>query len=231
MNRLLPVIVFILFVNIANAQSVVSGRIFEKVSDSLLTGINVLNTNSKESVRSDKEGRYSITANEGDKIIFSAAGFLPDTLLITYDQLLLRQDITLTTQFISLKAVTVTNSYYMDSIKRRNEYHDIFNQKGITSNNRPSNGVGVSISPLSFFSYRAKQKRQLKKKLEKEETESYIDMSFPAEMVERFGQIHGDSLRLFMYQYRPSYEFCRKTDRPNMLVYISEKLKEFRKPK
>jgi len=42
--------------------------------------------------------------------------------------------------------------------------------------------------------------------------------------------LHDDSLRLFMYRYRPSYSFCRKTGREDMLIYINDKLKEFRKP-
>jgi hypothetical protein len=230
MNRLLPVIIFVFMTASTQAQSILSGRIYEKMSDSLLTGINVLNTTTRASVRSDKEGHYSIAANEGDKIIFSGAGFVPDTLKVTYDKLLTQQDITLNIQFVSLKAVKVTNSYYLDSLDRRNEYRNSYALKGITGGNRPSNGLGVSVSPLSFFSYRAKQQRTLKRRLEKAEEESYIDYAFPVEMVGSFTKLRGDSLRLFMYRYRPSYEFCRKTDRANMLVYISDKLKEFRKP-
>jgi hypothetical protein len=48
--------------------------------------------------------------------------------------------------------------------------------------------------------------------------------------VERLTGMKGDSLKLFMYRFRPSYDFCRKTDRQGMTLYISEKLKEFRKP-
>ncbi len=83
----------------------------------------------------------------------------------------------------------------------------------------------------TVFSGESKQKRQLKERLTKNERKDFIDYSFPAEWVEKLTGLHGDSLRLFMYHYRPSYSFCRKTSREDMVVYISDKLKEFRKPK
>lgn len=230
MLRSLSIIFFVLFVSNVQAQSTLNGRIYEKASDSVVAGINVWNNTTKASVRSDKEGRYSITANEGDIIIFSGAGFANDTLMVSYDKLLTQQDITMEIQFISLRGIKVNNSYYKDSLARRNEYSNVYNQKGVTGGNRPTDGVGVSVSALSFFSYKAKKQRELKRKLEKDEEESYIDYSFPVEMVKNFTKLEGDSLRLFMYRYRPSYEFCRKTDRANMLVYVSDKLKDFRKP-
>lgn len=230
MRRLLSIILLVLFAGTLYAQSTLNGRIYEKASDSVVAGINVWNNTTKASVRSDKEGRYSIAVNEGDIIIFSGAGFVNDTLVVSYDKLLTQQDITMEIQFISLRGVKVNNSYYKDSLARRNEYSNVYNQKGITGGNRPTDGVGVSVSALSFFSYKAKKQRELKRKLERDEEESYIDYSFPVEMVKNFTRLEGDSLRLFMYRYRPSYEFCRKTDRANMLVYVSDKLKEFRKP-
>ena len=230
MNRLIFICTMLLLASFVQAQSTLSGRIYEKVSDSVISGINVWNNTTKNYVIFDKEGRYGIDANEDDIIIFSGAGYVNDTLLVSYDKLLTQQDITMNIQFISLRGIKVTNSYYKDSLARRDEYSNIYNQKGITGGNRPTDGVGVSVSALSFFSYKAKKQRELKRKLERDEEESYIDYSFPVEMVKNFTKLEGDSLRLFMYRYRPSYEFCRKTDRANMLVYVSDKLKEFRKP-
>jgi hypothetical protein len=82
-----------------------------------------------------------------------------------------------------------------------------------------------------YFFRKARQKRQLKKRLIRNEREEVIDYSFPAQWVKRLTGPNGDMLHLFMYRYRPSYSFCRKTSRQNMLIYISDKLKEFKKPK
>jgi len=43
--------------------------------------------------------------------------------------------------------------------------------------------------------------------------------------------LRGDSLTRFMILYRPSYSFCRKSSKEQMLIYVSEKLKEFKKSK
>ncbi len=118
----------------------------------------------------------------------------------------------------------------MDSLARRNYYNDIFaKQPGITGRNTPSSGFGISVSPFSFFSREAKQKRLLKKRLLKQEEESYVDRSFPVEWVSRLTGLRGDSLTRFMSLYRPSYKFCRNNNRDKLLLYINDKVKEFKK--
>ena len=155
---------------------------------------------------------------------------MPDTATVIYSMLLALHDVTLYKEIITLKNVTVTSSYQKDSLARRNYYSDIYaRQPGITGLNTPQYGFGVSVSPLSYFSYRAKQKRQLKKRLLKQEEESYVDRSFPKEWVSNLTGLRGDSLSRFMMLYRPSYKFCRENNREKMLIYISDKLKEFKK--
>jgi hypothetical protein len=145
--------------------------------------------------------------------------------------LLIQYDVTLYKQIVTLKNVTVTSSYQADSLARRNYYSHIYErQPGITGRNTPSNGFGISLSPFSYFSYQAKQKRQLKKRLIRQEEENYVDRRFPVEWVARVTGLRGDSLSRFMALYRPSYTFCRKNDREKMLLYINEKFKEFKKP-
>lgn len=212
------------------AQSTVKGKIFEARTDTAMSAVNIFNINSKKSSRSDSDGNYSIAATEGDQLVFSMTGFRPDTLLVTYTNLLIHHDVTLVQEIITLKGVTVTGSYRADSIARRNYYSSIYAQPGITGRNTPSNGFGISISPFSYFSRKAKQKRILKKRLIKEEQEYYVDRSFPKPWVESVTGLHGDSLEKFMIRYRPSYDFCRKHDRQGILLYINEKLKEFKKP-
>ncbi len=146
--------------------------------------------------------------------------------------LLTAYDVTLERKIITLEMVKVTSSYSKDSLERHRYYQDILKkQPGITGLNSPEKGFGIVLSPLSYTSKAAKQKRELKKRLLQQDRDDYIDRLFPAEWVERLTGLHGDSLNLFMYGYRPSYDFCRKTDRQGMIIYISDRLKEFRKPK
>jgi len=212
------------------AQDNVKGKIYDAQTDSVIAGVNVFNLNTKQSVRSGIDGNYTIAASEGDQIIFSRIGFRPDTATVIHSMLLALHEVTLYKEIITLKNVTVTSSYQNDSLARRNFYSDIYaRQPGITGLNTPQYGFGVSVSPLSYFSYRAKQKRQLKKRLLKQEEESYVDRSFPKEWVSKLTGLRGDSISRFMMLYRPSYKFCRENNREKMLLYISDKLKEFKK--
>jgi len=211
-------------------QSSVNGKIYEAKTDSLISAVNISNLNTKVSTRSDLNGSYSIAASEGDQLVFSIVGYKPDTVTIAYYMLMAKYDVTLYKEVITLKNVTVTSSYQADSLARRNYYNNVYNLPGITGRNTPAHGFGISFSPFSYFPRQAKQKRQLKKRLIKEEQEYYIDRSFPKQWVASVTGLQGDSLTRFVILYRPAYSFCRKSSREQMLLYVNEKLKEFKKP-
>ena len=214
------------------AQQTIKGKVYDAATDSVIAAVNIFNTTIKISTRSSANGSFSITAAEGDILIFSASGFNPDTLIVRFDFLITQYDVSLHRRIISLEAVNVTGSYKSDSLNRRNYYSNIYEkQPGITGRNRPADGLGITLSPVSFFSKESKQKRTLRKRLEKEEKETFINHSFPLPWVKTLTGLSGDSLSLVMYRYRPSYTFCRNTSQQGMLVYVNDKLKEFRKPR
>ena len=229
--RLIATALFLFCIcNQVNAQLIVKGKIYDGETDSIIVAVNVYNLNTKQSARSGIDGNFAIAAAEGERLVFSISGYKPDTILVTYHMLLIESDMTLHKQIITLKNVTVTSSYEADSLARRNYYSNIYEkQPGITGRNTPSYGFGISLSPFSHFSHEAKQKRQLKKKLIKQEEEDYIDRCFPVEWVARLTGLRGDSLSRFMALYRPSYSFCRKNNRERMLLYINDRFKEFKK--
>jgi hypothetical protein len=212
-----------------NGQNVLKGKIYEAQTDSTIAAVNVYNLNTKQISRSGMDGNYLIAATEDDRLVFSMTGFKPDTVTVTYSMLLTQYDVTLYRQIVILKNVTVTSSYQADSLARRNYYDNIYEkQPGITGRNTPAHGFGISFSPVSYFSHDARQKRQLKKRLIKQEQETYVDRCFPVDWVARLTGLRGDSLFRFMALYRPSYSFCRKNSKEQMLFYISDKFKEFK---
>lgn len=212
-----------------NGQNVLKGKIYEAQTDSTVAAANVYNLKTKQSARSGRDGNYSIATTEDDRVVFSMTGFKPDTITVTYSMLLTQYDVMLYRQIVTLKNVTVTSSYQADSLARRNYYSNIYEkQAGITGRNTPANGFGISVSPLSYFSHDARQKRQLKKRLIKQEQEDFVDRCFPADRIAKLTGLRGDSLFRFMALYRPSYSFCRKNNREQMLLYINDKFKEFK---
>jgi hypothetical protein len=212
------------------AQSIVKGKLYDAKTDSVIAAVNIYNVNTKRSARSDIIGSYSIRAKEGDQLVFSVVGYQPDTVTVVYSMLLAQHDVTLQNEVITLKNVTVTSSYQGDSFARRNYYDNMYTLPNIAGHNTPQYGFGVTLSPFSHFSREAKQKRELKKRLIKEEQEDYVDRSFPKQWIASITGLRGDSLTRYMMLYRPSYSFCRKSSREQMLIYVSEKLKEFKKP-
>ena len=214
------------------AQSTLQGKIFDGKNDSLLAGVTIMNITGKKFVLSDRNGQYSISATENDLLVFSFSGYAPDTIPVEPYMFYTRFDITLEPQPLELKGVTVVaTNYQTDSLNRQAYYRHILSKRepGITGRNTPV-GFGISLSPFSHFSRESKERRALKKRIAREEKESYIDHQFSPELVKRITRLEGDSLRLFMYSKRPTYDFCRKSSPEEMLIYISDSLKEFRKP-
>ncbi|HKZ67323.1 MAG TPA: carboxypeptidase-like regulatory domain-containing protein [Chitinophagaceae bacterium] len=226
----LILLIFLLSVGARLQAQILKGKVYEAETDSVIATVNIYNTTTKSSTRSAADGSYNIVAAEENVIVFSISGFIPDTITVQFGHLLTQYDVTLHRQIISLQGVKVAASYQADSLNRRNYYNGIYaKQAGITGRNRPADGLGITLSPASFFSKESKQKRILRQRLEKQEKETFIDHSFSLPWVKNITGLSGDSLSLFMYSYRPSYSFCRKTDRQSMLEYVNEKLKEFRK--
>lgn len=214
-----------------SAQSVITGKLYDGKNDSLLAGATIMNITAKQFILSDKNGQYTIKAAENDLLVFSYSGYTPDTIPVEPYMFYTRLDVTLKPSPLLLKGVTVVaGNYQTDSLNRQAYYHHILSrpEPGITGGNTPV-GFGISLSPFSHFSRESRQRRALKKRLAALEKEDYIGHQFSESLVKRMTGLEGDSLRLFLYAYRPSYTFCRKTTPEGMIIYISDSLKKFRK--
>ena len=222
---------FILPLSAQEKAGTIYGRVFDNVTDSTLQEVNIRNIRTNALARSDAQGRYQLTASEGDKILFSIVGYLPDTLNVEFQMFSIVTDIGLFRDTSLLDPVTINApNYQADSIARRNEYRHILDepQTDIRGNNRPDNGFGISISPITYFSKEAREERKLRKKLLKQEEEAYIDFRFSPAYVSRVTGLKGEELRLFMYRYRPDHKFARSATPEDMLLYINDQLKKFR---
>ncbi|MET0635724.1 MAG: hypothetical protein ABWZ25_06830 [Chitinophagaceae bacterium] len=231
-SRFLLLVIFLVSGTACFSQYHLKGHIRSRQTELPMENVLVQNLETKKITLSNNIGHYIIPASEGDTVVFSITAYVPDTVVVTFGLLITNYDPDLEMNMISLKGVTVRNSYQLDSINRRQSYNELKgSMRGITGNNRPTDGVGVSISPLSFFSYRAKQKRVAARRIENREKEFYIDDKFPVTTVGRLTKLTGDSLNLFMYMYRPTYKQARKMDHDDLIEYVSDKLILFRNRK
>lgn len=214
-------------------QAVLQGKIFDRGYDRVVIAASVKNiTTSKLSV-SDMGGNYKIPASLGDKIIFSSASYVADTIIVKQTMLTEGLDIYLVPNIIQLEEVGVggLTQYQADSISRADEFSDALGTSKSKlvggKGNTPTDGVGVTFSPITHFSKKEKELRRFKRMFQKQEEEYYIDSKFPYQYVSQITGLKSDSLRTFMLNYRPSYDFCRANDKPGMLVYINDKYREF----
>jgi hypothetical protein len=222
------------FSAIGFAQQELAGKIVKKGGREILIGVSVINLNLKRGNISDMGGNYKIPTLLGDTILFSSAGYQPDTLIVRSYMFSESWLVDLTPNIVALPYANVEeeSNYQFDSLKRRDEYRFLLDRKHpvkFMNEKRPGDAPGLNFSPLGYYSKGEKRKRRLKKRLQLEEEDFYIDYKFPPARVARLTQLKGDSLQLFLRIYRPSYAFCRKANSQDMLLYINDKLKLFRK--
>ena len=68
----------------ATGQSItIRGEVIDLRSEERLKHATVLNLTSKQSVLTDHQGEFSLTAAENDSVTFSAVGYLTDTVIIS----------------------------------------------------------------------------------------------------------------------------------------------------
>ncbi|HEY4285899.1 MAG TPA: hypothetical protein VGN00_02260 [Puia sp.] len=226
---------FLLLLSIpATAQQVLTGRIKRRSGDEILPSVSVINHSQRKINLSDAGGNYKIPAKPGDTITFTSAGYKPDTAFVRSWMFEEKGGylVNLEPNPVGLPAVQVDeiDNYKKDSIKRKEEYAWVYptHRRRLIGSETPQDGVGIIISPLDYFGTRETQKRRLRKRLKQEEIDYYIDFRFPAAYVSRVTGLHDDSLRIFLYRYRPGYGFCRKASNEDILLYINDKLKKFR---
>lgn len=223
----------LVFVTDGFAQQKLSGKIIKKSSDEVLMGVTVINLNGRRYTTSDSAGVFAITASPGDTVIFSSAGYLPDTAFVASYMFSESYLVPLKPNIAALPTFDVMEmaKYREDSIKRREEYSWLLDAKHpvkLMNEKRAADGPGFSFSPLGYFSKREKQKRRLKRRLKQEEEDYYVDYKFSPSRVSLLTGLKGDSLRMFMLRYRPTYAFCRNAGNQDFFLYINDKLVLFK---
>ena len=217
----------------AAPQQTLTGKIKRRSTSEVLPSVSVINRTQKRTNVSDQGGNYRIPASPGDTIVFTSAGYRPDTAFIS-DWMFHEKDgylVAMVPNPVELPAVRVddADNYKKDSLKRKEEYAWVYptHRRRLIGSETPEYGFGVILSPVDYFSARETQKRRLRRRLEQEEIDYYIDFRFPRAYVARVTGLSDDSLQTFMYRYRPSYKFCRRATNEDILLYINEKLKEY----
>jgi len=165
----------------------------------------------------------------GYQMLFIAAG-KPNVLLT----------IELSPKIKNLGEVTIygDRSFKKDSLANRADYARQFNYKGPRVIDAFTNGAHFYY-PGEFFSVnllvlvQALTKKstpdyKFNKLLIRDEHEQYVDEHFNRGIVSLITELKGDTLSAFLVQYRPAYEFVKKSTDYDMEVYIRGCFKKFK---
>ncbi|MBB4110259.1 carboxypeptidase-like regulatory domain-containing protein [Pedobacter zeae] len=206
----------------AFAQTVTTGTVFDFTKKTLsIPGVSVRNLNSKKVTSTNKDGKYTIAANIGDLLEFSAVGYHTDTLYLTN---LLNRTIYLPVKTNNLNDVEVSavrmNSQITDAKDPLAEKYTLLSTGGNLNRKRMTDKVGGLGLNLGYGKYKRQQRKEADLK-EKEMYQQEIDENFTPKAITDLTKLEGEELKNFMIIYRPSIEAV-KGERPfRYTFYIS----------
>lgn len=213
-------------------KQVIKGFITDKMSKQPVRTASVHNIITGYTVVSRSAGQYSVTGTKGDILSFSATGYFTDTLTIT-DSVLHLEDLNIALRPLAgtLPDVTITaklNPYQIDSLERRRNFLALVGEAKLPKVSTVNDlGFGVGIN-LDYWKKRERSKRKARELFDITEEEAYINYRWTDTLVNKYSRLRGDTLIDFMQLYRPSWEWLRKNeDEEDMVYYINKSLKQY----
>ena len=215
----------------------ISGMVIDKATRQPIVG--ALVNAEQVTVRTDKLGEFEIElTHPADSLKISALGYKIFYVPAGKPNVFLT--IELEPKITDLKEVTIygSKSFKKDSLANRADFQKQFNYKGprvidaFTGGGNYVPGQLISINVLLLVEALTKKSTpeyKFNKVLIRDEHEQYVDEHFNRGVVSRVTNLQGDTLRAFVVQYRPTYEFVLKATVYDMEVYIKDCYKKFEK--
>jgi hypothetical protein len=214
------------------AQTVtVSGLLKDSITHFPISNGSILNEKTRVVFHTDGNGLFTFRLSPGDLVLATAPGYHSDTLRYSY---LSTDTLTL---FLSptgdiLPNVTVSaryNKYQSDSIDRRSTFDLMRGNQLSTISNRRHEGFGIVLNIDRFTKRKYQDQRKKEKLFDETERIAYVNYRYPASMVAFYTGFKGDTLRQFLYENSPSYQWLRQhPSNEEVIYYISDRLKLYR---
>lgn len=210
-------------------QKMYYGYLRDSAMGTAIAEATVTNQQTKVRVETDKMGFFAIPVNKGDLLLFSASGYgadslryfpyLPDTTHIELPRFVF------TIEGVKVKTTTTMSKYQQDSTVRRDKFlADVgYKDKTFTKANSGA-GLGINLK----WGKKDKLRKEAYDHFDYQEEQYYIESRFSSDMVAYYTRLKGDSLNMFMGNYKPTYEWLRKNpSQQDIIYYLNDKLKEF----
>ncbi len=229
--RLVCILLAIFFFTQAAGGQTQHGRITDSFGTHPLFGVMLVNQATGISTTTDADGNFKLTAQYGNIISATLAGFNnlqfiadPD-LFMNLD--LVERNVTLD-EFV-LKGNT---KYQKDSAGMSELFIKDLNTKVIKPKITTDGGIGVSGligSAVQKMSKSYKDNKRFKSNFKNDMEQKFIDTRYTQALVNSLTGFTGDSLVSFMNTYPMAYEFARAGTDLEMKMWIRDNFKEWKK--
>jgi hypothetical protein len=236
LNQCLFLLICIAFCMPVYAQKV-TGLVIDKATKQPISGAVV--KAALVTARANPLGQFEIAlAHPNDSLKITALGY--QTLFVAAGKPNILLTIELTPKVNNLNEVTIIGdrSFKKDSLTNRADYARQFNYKGPRVIDAFTNGSHFYY-PGEFFSVnllvlvqaltkKSTPEYKFNKLLIRDEHEQFVDEHFNRGIVSLITEMKGDTLAAFLLQYRPGYDFVKKSTDYDMEVYIRGCYKKFK---
>lgn len=220
---------FICLLSPAAFAQVVKGVVTDARTGNPISVVGVINTVTQQSVYTNREGEFAITAKSGERLVFSYMGYKTMERIAP-------PAINIATMHIELQPLSVEmdelvvrpgyTHYQIDSIKRRETYARVLAEKKRTS----------IMSPVSLiadkFSKRRKRIYAFQKSFNYWENQLFIDSRYTPEAVSKLTGLTGDTLAHFMNANPMPVDYARTATDLELKMWIRYNYKQWlNKPK
>jgi RNase P protein component len=241
-------IFFLLIANVCLSQKT-SGTILDSENKMPICHANI--SKGKAVTFSDLQGTFTLAAlKEHDTLLISKDGFRTRAVILREQQTGGDLVIYLSRIAVALKEVQIRakERYKQDSLRIRKDFSNVFNYKppritdafisrsaenrfgGFRDPNSNSTASIVNLDVLQIvgmFAQRRNSISKLQKIMLQQEQNKSVDQSFSKLRISTITALTGDSLLMFMNQYRPSPMEIQSMTDYELLLYIKRSYKKF----
>jgi len=210
--KFITIVMLVFTTGIVYAQNPLKGTVEEAGKNTRLSNVFIKDMTNNQLALTDKNGEFEINAETGHTLVFTAPGYVNDTLYV----------IDMKPKHIKMEIMTIALREVKISARRgaafnpRQEYPEVYQKSKV-----------YILSPSSWFSREGKQARRLKRYFAMEMQQEKVDEVFNAAYVGSLVPLKGQDLEDFMTMYRPSYAFIKSNGGQSLAVYINDSYKKF----
>lgn len=179
--------------------------------------VSVINVSTQQTVYTNQFGAFTISATEGQQLVFSMVGYKEQRKYITAE--LMKNGIKVALPILSYELNEFIlrpkyTPYQLDSLRRRSTYKR-------TLAWQRTNSV---MSPVSFIADRISKKSrsrlEFQRNFNKWEGEKFIDTRYTPDLVSNLTGLTGDSLGHFMNAYPMEYDYARNATELELKMWV-----------